>query len=400
MSRPIQDRFRTRRAGARPRGIALVLLAALAAAAAGPPGAATAEAPAPEAASASNGHEYRLLSSIPGQASEVGEAAEAEEPEQLEPTRERPAAASTAPAAQEAAGHAGYRLDAVRSFDRFANRGAWIQAHFDVIKAYPTFGDVYVQYGKPVIGYHDPATEGFAPLNQSQIEAFVAKVKRDMGLGYAGVFVDDANWSFSPSPGPEANLANLLEAIRKAEPGALIEINSQYHDMWPKMKAGDASVTRALAQVNLVTKEFGVGPTSLINTAQDYAEYMTYADTLRAKGMHVVMTGDPNSSRVPTMEYNLATCLLINDGKDFVNAARQKSRFWRGFAVNLGAPLGGRERSSSGVWSRRFAGGLVYTVEPGAAAQTINLPKRMRSAEWGKVSAVTLAPEQGAVLAG
>jgi hypothetical protein len=363
------------------------------------PGAA-AEAPAPEAAPASNSQEYRLLSSIPGQASEVGEAGEAEEPEQLEPTRERLAVANTVGAAQGVSGHAGLRLDAATSFNRFANRGAWIQAHFDVIKAYPTFGDVYVQYGKPVIGYHDPATEGFAPLNKPQIEAFVAKVKRDMGVGYAGVFVDDANWSFSPSPGPEANLANLLEAIRSAEPGALIEINSQYHDMWPKMKAGDPNVTRALAQVNLVTKESGVGPTSLINTSQDYAEYMTYADTLRAKGIHVVMTGDPNSRAVSTMEYNLATCLLINDGKDFVNAAKQKGKVWRGFAVNLGAALGGRERSSSGVWSRRFAGGVVYTVEPGAATQTINLGRRMRSAEWGRVTAVTLAAEQGAVLAG
>src|SRR4029077_4325529 len=147
------------------------------------------------------------------------------------------------------------------------------------------------------------------------------------------------------------------------------------------------SVARALAQVNLVTKEFGVGPNSIINTAQDYAEYMTYADALRAKGIHVVMTGHPTARGVSTMEYNLATCLLINDGKDFVNAARQKRRFWRGFEVNLGAPLGGRERSSSGVWSRRFAGGVVYTVEPGAATHTINLPRRMRSAEWGRVTA-------------
>jgi len=37
-----------------------------------------------------------------------------------------------------------------------------------------------------------------------------------MGLGYAGVFVDDANWSFTPSPGPESHLANLLEAIRES----------------------------------------------------------------------------------------------------------------------------------------------------------------------------------------
>ncbi|HWX75663.1 MAG TPA: hypothetical protein VNZ05_10170, partial [Solirubrobacteraceae bacterium] len=345
-----------------------------------------------EGAPASSGAEYRLLSSIPGQASEVGE--RSEEGEAVEPAHEAPAGfAGTTRAGVEAAGHAQFRLDAAKSFDRFAHRGSWIQGHVDVIKAYPPFGDVYVQYGKPVLGYHDPATEGFAPLDQAHIEAFVAKVKRDMSVGYAGVFVDDANWSFSPSPGPEANLANLLEAIRHAEPSALIEMNSQYRDIWPKMKAGDANVARALAQVNIVTKEFGVGPTAGINSGQDYGEFMTYADTLRGKGIHIVMTGEDNNY-VPTLEYNLATCLLINDGKDFVNKGKVRlRRFWHGFEVNLGSALGPRERSSSGVWSRRFAGGVVYTVEPGAATQTIKLGKTMHSWEWGWVEAVTLAPE-------
>jgi hypothetical protein len=293
-----------------------------------------------------------------------------------------------------------FRLDADSAFDHFARRRGWIERHVTVIKAYPPFGDRYVPYGKPVIGYHDPATEGFAPLNQSQIEAFVGKVRRDMGAGYAGVFVDDANWSFSPSPGPEANLANLLEAIRRAEPGALIEINSQYHDMWPKMKAGDTNVARALSQVNLVTKEFGVGPRAGINTAQDYAEFMTYADTLRAKGIHVVMAGD-SSDEVPALEYNLATCLLVNDGGDYVNTGGVKPRrFWKGFAADLGAALGPRERSSSGLWSRHFAAGVVYTVEPGAPTQTVRLGKRMHSAQWGTVESVTLGSEQGAVLSG
>jgi hypothetical protein len=312
-----------------------------------------------------------------------------------------PREAAEAAAAPISAGHARYRLDANKRFNRFAHNGAWIQAHVDVIKAYPTFGDVYVQYGKPVIGYHDPATEGFAPLNQPQIEAYVAKVKRDMGVGYAGVFVDDANWSYNPSPGPEANLANLLEAIRKAEPGALIEINSQFKDIWPKIQAGDANVARALKQVNIVTKEFGVGPRAGIDSGQEYAELMTYIDTLHAKGIHVVMTGDEVSRTVATMEYNLATCLLVNDGGDFVNQSRQKPRrFWRGFAVDLGGATTARERSSSGVWSRHFSGGVVYTVEPGAPTQTIPLGKRMHSTEWGYVESVTLAAGQGAVLAG
>jgi hypothetical protein len=314
---------------------------------------------------------------------------------------DEPAPSALAPQiTQSNAGHAKYRLSAASYFDEYADEGEWIEAHVDVIKAYPTFGDVYVQYDKPVIGYEDPATQGYAPLNQPEIEAFVATVDRDMKVGYAGVFVDDANWSYSPSPGPESHLANLMEAIRKAKPEALIEMNSQYHDIWPKMNAGDPDVARALAQVNIVTKEFGVGPNAAITTAQDYAELMTFIDTLRAKGIHVVMAGDkPN--RVRTNEYNLATCLLVNDGGDFVSQINGRpGRFWKGWAVDLGSALGTRERSSSGLWTRRFTGGVVYTVEPGGATQTIKLGKKMHSAQWGTRESVTLEAERGAVFEG
>ncbi len=169
-----------------------------------PASAAAAEAPAVPAAS---GGENQLMSPIPGAPGERGldiagearsgdEAAEDEEgelePEQ--PTPEQLALAQTAPLASAATiapsdeGHAKYRLDAATYFDEYAYDGEWIRAHVDVIKAYPPFGDVYVKYGKPVIGYHDPATEGFAPLNQPEIEAYVT----------------------------ESHLANLLEAIRES----------------------------------------------------------------------------------------------------------------------------------------------------------------------------------------
>jgi hypothetical protein len=309
-------------------------------------------------------------------------------------------------AAAEATGHPKYRLDAATYFDRFgtAQYAAWVKAKISVIKGYPPFSDKYVGlFGLPLIGYHDPATEGQAPLGRAEIEAYVAKVRRDMRLGYAGVFVDDANWSpgYSPSPGPPSALANLLVAIRAAEPRALIEMNSQYHDIWPLMKAHDSNVERALRQVNIVTKEFGVGPTAAINTAQDYGELFQFIDTLHAKGIHVTLTGDQNSHTVPTMEYNLATYLLANDGGDFINGYNQTpGHWWPGFNVNLGQPLTSRERSPSGLWKRAFSGGLVYTVEPGASRQTIRLGKAMHSAQFGTVRSVTLSAGQGVVLAG
>src|SRR5439155_26615013 len=139
--------------------------------------------------------------------------------------------------------------------------------------------------GLPLVGYHDPATEGQAPLGPGEVATYVAEVRRDVQAGYSGVFIDDANWSagFNPSPGPRANLANLIEAIRAAEPSALIEINSHFPDIWPLMRAGDPDVARALRDVTAVCVEFGVGPTSGIHTAQKYDEFIEYAAVLHAQ---------------------------------------------------------------------------------------------------------------------
>jgi hypothetical protein len=72
--------------------------------------------------------------------------------------------------------------------------------------------------------------------------------------------------------------------------------------------------------------------------------------------------------------------------------------FWSGWSVNLGDAIGPRERSPSGLWSRRFSNGVVYLLEPGAATQTISLPTTMKSATLGSVASVTLSARQGVVL--
>jgi hypothetical protein len=300
-----------------------------------------------------------------------------------------------------------YRVDAASDFDPYAGDTAWIKEHISVIKAYPPFGDRYIPIGLPVISYHDPATEGYSPLTSASIASYVSHVTRDAAVGYAGAFVDDVNWSAGFRDGnqskalePEKHeLANLIEAVRAAIPNGMIEMNSQYHDIWPLMQSGDADVARALSKVNLVTKEFGVGPSSGINSAADYASFFRYVDALHAKGVHVVMTGDYNNNNVPTMEFNLATYFLINDGSDYVNGTHQTpANFWAGFNVDLGEATGARERSSAGVWRRSFSHGVVFTLEPGAATQTIVLPVPMRTVSGEIVSSVTLTAAHGVVL--
>lgn len=319
------------------------------------------------------------------------------------------ASGATALAAQgEAAGKVKYRIDAATYFDPYDRESAWIGSHLALIKAYPPAGDVLLGYGVPVIGYHDIATEGVAPLSEASIQAYVSKVKRDASAGYAGTFLDDINWSVPYRDWSEARslepemqqLAKLVESTRAAIPSGIIEMNSQYHDIYPLYREGNPYVLRALSRINLLCKEFGVGPTSGINTASDFANFLSFTDELRAKGIHITMTSDPSSPTPATMEYNEATYLLINDGHDYINGQRQTPQnWWPGFDVDLGGSTG--ERASwNGLLRRDFSGGMTLVNPPGSPTRTVTLPSPMRTVAGATVTSVTLAPASGAVLAG
>lgn len=307
-------------------------------------------------------------------------------------------------------GKSRYKLDAASFFDPYGNStwAPWVQANITLMEGYPPYSDKYVNlFGLPLIGYHDPAypPSSVTGLSASQIQTYVGWVSTDMHNGYAGVFVDDSNWTFSPNPGPPAQLAALMVALRSAYPNILIEMNSQYHDIWPIMQNPSNPdypyVEQALSKINIVCKEFGVGPTAGIGSPSDYASFMQYVDTLHSKGIHIDMTSDYHNYNAPTLEYNLATYFLVNDGGDFVGGAdpRSTSPWSPRFNVNLGNATASRQRSSSGVWTRTFTGGAVYTVEPGATTQTITLPAPMKDINTGNtVSSVTLGPASGVVL--
>jgi hypothetical protein len=330
-----------------------------------------------------------------------------------------PDAGTTAgPSPSNQAGHQLNRLDAASYFDRFgpSSQGEWvpwINEHISVIKAYPTFGDWYAaNTGRPVIGSHDVFTtftqQGTVPLTPTVTSEYVAAVERDRNAGYAGTFMDDINFQGANKPAPDVQpeaayrteLANLVEAVRSAlGPPAPIEINAQYHDIWPLMKAKEPEVERALDHVNLVTKEFGVGVNSGIDTASDYKEFTEYVAALHEKGLHIVMSGDDKS--VPGEEYNLATYFLVNDGGDYINQPEESpENWWPGNDINLGSATSPAERAQGGLWKREFTGGVVYTVEPEGETQTVNAPagRRWLDVENKELTEIRIAPRSGAVL--
>jgi len=311
---------------------------------------------------------------------------------------EEPPVEEEAPS-NEAAGQVKFRLDAKTYFDPFSSATTFLHRHIDRILGYEPFADVYVAAGIPTLAYNDAYTTwGPGNLNPTHRSEYVKWVERDKAAGYLGEFMDDVEWSGSGQhiAGTDEEMAKLIEAVARAlGPTGVLELNTQWGDLWPRMKNANPYVARALAVIDQVDKEFGVSGESGIDTPSEYAEYFRYVDALHAEGIHV----DQSDSR-PGNDYELGTYLLVNDGGDFIGSHITPPEWWAGYDADLGDALGGRERSASGLWKRRFTGGVVYTVEPGGATQTIRLGKQMHSAQWGDVETITLKARQGAVLEG
>jgi hypothetical protein len=297
------------------------------------------------------------------------------------------------------AGKVKNRLDARTEYDGIPVE--WFQKLTRLL-AYPTAGDRYPKAGVETVAYHDAWTT-WGSSGATHKSEYVAWVHRDKEIGkYAGQFMDDINYgpSAGNKAGTDAQYRELVEAVRaELGPAGIIEMNSQYADIWPQIKAKNPDVLKALEYVNVVTKEFNVDATSGINSSDRYREFMEFTDFLESKKIGITMSGDSNHNGSAEREYSLATYYLVNDGLDYIGFAKQSpSSQYPGLLLNIGNATSPRERSSSGVWKRSFAKGVAYTVEPGAATQTITLAKPMKRLDGTTVSSVTLAPANGAVL--
>lgn len=294
------------------------------------------------------------------------------------------------------AGTVKQRLDAKSKMDSYPIE--WFKK-LSRLLAYPPAGDRYVKAGVQTLAYHDAWTT-WGSSGATHKTEYDAWASRDKGVGYAGQFMDDINFQGGNIAGTRAQYRELIESVRATiGPTGVIEINAQYANIWPLIQKKDPDVLKSLEYVNVVTKEFNVDPTSGITTATGYKEFFEYTDFLAAKKVGITMTGDEHHNTSADKEYSLATYLLLNNGEDFIGFSEQgPGKEYAGLQLNIGNATSVRERASNGVWKRTFAGGSAYTVEPGAATQTITLPKAMKNLEGKTVTTVTISAAHGAVL--
>lgn len=273
-------------------------------------------------------------------------------------------------------GHPFYEINASSEWDQFSGEEAFIKAHAQAFVVHPTFGDRYVKYGLPVIGYHDYYTEytnaGKPLCEKTNRESFVAKVRRDISVGYKGTFLDDANFAGGNIPGSRECLAELIEELRSAiGPSGILDLNAQYLNLKGIME--DPYVKRALAVTSIIHKEFGVAPTSGIGSVAAFEAFLSWVAGLHAKGIHLVMGQDYHYKEVRWDLFSYATALLLNDGQDGVSGGGWDglpSNWWPVFDTDLGAALGPATHVG-GLWQRSFVGGKVYVNAPGASLVTV-----------------------------
>ena len=105
------------------------------------------------------------------------------------------------------------------------------------------------------------------------------------------------------------------------------------------------------------------------STPSAFSEYLAYVDYLHGRGVHIDQ--EDAESGYPGNEYELATYLLINDGRDYTGTYITPLTWWTAYDTNLGAATGAREHIGS-VYRRKFVRGTVYVNPPGGSTQTLD----------------------------
>jgi hypothetical protein len=399
-------------------------------------------------------------------------------------------AALALPVAAQAAelGKARFRLNADSGFEHKwsveegkteAQINEWIEHHAELVKGYYPSAKHYKQAGKvvPILAYEDPVTEECGaeptciPLTKTRRAAIVAKWLKARGEGASGVWFDDANWHctnrdgftnsrgehFEQEPcyfGKELEAAQeakedreLIKELRKEWPTAIIEFNSQWKsdlELWYKGENethGKAStiineyITAAVAEANLLTKEFGADDVGGFETnTAAYENLISFAAALHtnpawnskhAKGLEFLDEECPEGCTAEVQEWNLATYFLFASGHDYIGAgdpgAGEAGNYpeWVGYEVpSLGIEVssGLIHQTEKGNWYERkgeILNGkgerekINYAIaeSPKEGGQenpfTLWASAPLKSAEWGTVEEWTLLrlkAKQGAVL--
>jgi hypothetical protein len=245
---------------------------------------------------------------------------------------------------------------------------------------------------------------------------WIDELRRTLGAGYRGVFIDDVNLGFSVSNGSgdhvaprdprtgremseaawQRYFAEFLEQVRAELPGVEIVHNQ----VW--FQAGGTTnpqVRRAVAAADYLEVERGFNDRGIRGGGGPYGfqTLLRWIDHAHSTGAGVVLDVQSDWGR----EYALATYFLASNGRDGLgnDAGGMPDAWWAGYDVDLGAPRG-RRYTWNGVYRRDFERGMVLVNQPDAPRRKLAPGGTFKDLRARTLSSVTLGAAQGAVLLG
>lgn len=251
-------------------------------------------------------------------------------------------------------------------------------------------------------------------------EAWIARAKRRLRRGYAGLFIDDVNLELTvanragervrpidPRSGRRMTesdwrryIAGFTREIERALPRRA-EIVHNAGQWWaPK---GDGLVRRITANADYVELERGFNDGGLVGGRGKfgYLTFLRHIDWIHRRGRYVVL--EPHGLERASRMFELASYYLIRARRDSIatDYRSDPDNWWRGWSVRLGRPQGRRFRWR-GLLRRDFRHGIALANQPGAPRRSVTLPPRSRWRTLGgkRARRLTLGPREGIVLRG
>ena len=202
--------------------------------------------------------------------------------------------------------------------------------------------------------------------------------------GYGANIRDPRTGSTMTEAGWQKYMADFMVALRAALPGAEI-----VHDVLYAKGDTRSDIGREFAAASAVAVE---NP-SIAN----WSAFAGWVERREANGTGVVL--DTYADAPAARLYGLAIALVLDTGSVSLgnDAWTARDRYWTGYDVNLGAPLGPRTSWQDVVW-RDFADGAALVNPPGNPTRTVNLGAGFADLDGVAATQLTLPPGTGAVL--
>lgn len=260
----------------------------------------------------------------------------------------------------------------------------------------------------------------FDPGNSGFVNWWISNAEAVLGKGYVGLWIDDVNMEFRVGNGSGTQVApvdprtgttmtytawkqyiasfvtQIRTKVKVVYPNATLVHNSIWY-AGGTARDSDPSVISQIEAADYINNERGISDPGLTSGTGVWSvnAFLAYVDRVHSRGKYVIMDEYTFNG-----DYGIAGYFLVSTGEDaFGNHLVTPNNWFSGYNAQLGSPSAARYTWNN-LLRRDFSNGMVLLNLPQSATVTVNLPATYTNTAGQKVSKVTLAAGQAAVLQG